>query len=79
VFLLYVFRRLKALRAIGRALPAESARRVRPLGWGLTAALAGTMAANLFYLTMIFYSFYAFLILALVAPAVFGRALAAPR
>jgi O-antigen ligase len=79
VFLLYVLRRLKALRAIGRALPADTARRVRPLGWGLTAALAGTMAANLFYLTMIFYSFYAFLILALVAPAVFGRALAAPR
>ena len=36
------------------------ARHVRPLAWGMTAALAGTMAANLFYLTMIFYSFYAF-------------------
>jgi hypothetical protein len=31
------------------------------------------MVANLFYLTMIFYSFYAFVILALAAPVVFGR------
>ena len=38
-----------------------------------TAALVGTMVANLFYLTMIFYSFYAFVILALAAPVVFGR------
>ncbi|MGE5689140.1 MAG: O-antigen ligase family protein [Pseudomonadota bacterium] len=77
VFLWYVFRRLRALRAIGRALPEASARRVRPLAWGLTAALAGTMAANLFYLTMIFYSFYAFVILALAAPPVFARRLQA--
>ena len=39
----------------------RSAARVRPLAWGLTAALAGTMAANVFYLTMQFYYFYAFL------------------
>ncbi|HSC91320.1 MAG TPA: O-antigen ligase family protein [Gaiellaceae bacterium] len=79
VFLWYVFRRLAALRAIGRALTAAgdpAARRVRPLAWGLTAALAGTMAANLFYLTMIFYSFYAFLIVALAAVPVFARRLA---
>ena len=37
------------------------------------AALVGTMVANLFYLTMIFYSFYAFVILALAAPVVFER------
>ena len=73
VFLWYVFRRLRALRALGRALPPDAARRVRPLAWGLTAALVGTMVANLFYLTMIFYSFYAFVILALAAPVVFGR------
>ena len=36
---------------------------MRPLAWGLTAALAGTMAANAFYLTMQFYYFYAFLAL----------------
>jgi hypothetical protein len=65
------------LRALGRALPPDAARRVRPLAWGLTAALVGTMVANLFYLTMIFYSFYAFLILALAAPPVFARRLSA--
>jgi hypothetical protein len=42
----------------------------------MTAALAGTMAANLFYLTMIFYYFYAFAILAVALPAVFARRLA---
>ena len=77
VFLWYVFRRLGELRGIGRVLPPESARHVRPLAWGMTAALVGTMVANLFYLTMIFYSFYAFVILALAAPVVFGRALGA--
>jgi O-antigen ligase len=78
VFLWWAFRRLAALRAIGRTLAVagdEAARRVRPLAWGLTAALVGTMVANLFYLTMIFYSFYAFLILVLVAPTVFARRL----
>jgi hypothetical protein len=31
------------------------------------------MAANVFYLTMQFYYFYAFLMLALAVPLVFGR------
>src|SRR2546429_1894821 len=56
VFLWYVFRRLKDARALGRLLAAARdpvAARVRPLAWGLTAALVGTMAANIFYLTMI--------------------------
>ena len=78
LFLRYVFVRLQAARAVGRALAAARdplAARVRPLAWGLTAALVGTMAANLFYLTMIFYYFYAFVILALAAPLVFGRRL----
>ena len=76
VFLRYVFVRLVAARRLGRYLDrigdAEGAR-VRPLAWGLTAALAGTMAANFFYLTMQFYYFYAFLALALALPVVFGR------
>jgi O-antigen ligase len=79
VFVGYLFRRLRAARGVGRALAAARdplAARVRPLAWGLTAALAGTLAANLFYLTMIFYYFYAFVILAVTAPVVFGRGLA---
>ena len=52
------------------------AARVRPLAWGLTAALAGTMAANIFYLTMQFYYFYAFAVMAVAVPIVFGRRLA---
>jgi hypothetical protein len=79
VFLWWLFARLGALRAVGRALAAQGdglAARVRPLAWGLTAALAGTLAANLFYLTMIFYYFFAFAMLAAAAAAVFGRRLA---
>jgi hypothetical protein len=74
VFLWYVFRRLRAARALGRALFAAGdalASRVRPLAWGMTAALAGTLAANAFYLTMQFYYFFAFLALALAVPLVF--------
>ena len=52
---------------------AALAARVRPLAWGMTAALAGTMAANLFYLTMQFYYFYAFAALVLALPLVFAR------
>jgi hypothetical protein len=39
----------------------------------MTAALAGTMAANLFYLTMQFYYFYVFAALAFALPVVFER------
>jgi O-antigen ligase len=81
VFLGYLFQRLAVGRAVGRALAAAgdtvAAARVRPLAWGLTAALVGTMAANAFYLTMSFYYFFVFAMLAIVAPAVFGRRLAA--
>jgi O-antigen ligase len=76
VFLRYLFARLHAARALGRRLAAEGiaiAARLRPLAWGMTAALAGTMAANLFYLTMQFYYFYAFAVLVLALPIVFGR------
>ena len=75
-FLYYLFRRLAAARRLGRALTAARdplAARVRPLAWGLTAALVGTMAANIFYLTMSFYYFYAFAALALALPLVFRR------
>jgi hypothetical protein len=79
LFLVYLFRRLGRGRAVGRALAAARdplAARVRPLAWGLTAALVGTMVANAFYLTMSFYYFFVFALLAIVPPAVFGRRLA---
>jgi O-Antigen ligase len=75
-FLIYVFMRLRVARQIGRAMTLAGdplGARVRPLAWGLTAALAGTLASNAFYLTMQFYYFYAFLALALAAPIVFGQ------
>ena len=77
VYLVYLFRRLGALRRIGRALAAAgdaAAARVRPLGWGLTAALVGTLVANVFYLTMQMYYFFVFAMLVLAAPVVFSRA-----
>jgi len=77
LFLRYLFARLHAARELGRSYAREGialARRVSPLAWGMTAALAGTMAANLFYLTMQFYYFYAFAALVLALPIVFARA-----
>jgi hypothetical protein len=76
LFLVYVFQRLGVARRIGRSLAAAGdpvAARVRPVAWGLTAALVGTIAANAFYLTMQFYYFYALALLALATPIVFGR------
>jgi O-Antigen ligase len=76
VFLRYVFMRLHAARRLGRLLDRlghEDGPRVRPLAYGMTAALVGTIAANFFYLTMQFYYFYAFLVFALALPVVFGR------
>ena len=76
LFLVWVFRRLHAARALGRALAATGdplASRVRPLAWGCTAALAGTLASNAFYLTMQFYYFYVFIALALSIPVVFSK------
>ena len=69
-FLIYIFKRLKRLRAIGRTLGSA---RIRPLAWGMTAALVGTIAANSFYLTMSFYYFFAFALLVLAAPIVFSK------
>ena len=78
LFLVYLFRRLGAARRIGRALAAAGdpiSARVRPVAWGLTAALVGTIAANAFYLTMQFYYFYALALMALATPVVFARRL----
>jgi O-antigen ligase len=78
-FILYVFSCLGSARELGRKLTAAGdpvAARVRPLAWGLTAGLVGTLAANAFYLTMTFFYFYVFLIFVLAVPAVFGRRLA---
>ena len=75
-FLYWVFRRLRAARALGRELTVARdplASRVRPLAWGCTAALVGTLASNFFYLTMQFYYFYAFMAIALAVPVVFAR------
>ena len=76
-FVLWLFRRLGAARRLGRALAAARdplAARVRPLAWGMTAALVATLVANLFYLTMTFYYFYVFATLAAALPVVFGTA-----
>ena len=76
-FVVWLFRRLGAARRIGRALSTAHdplAARVRPLAWGMTAALVATLVANFFYLTMTFYYFYVFATLAAALPVVFGRA-----
>ena len=75
LFLRYLFLRLRsASRELGGASLAEGRRSagVRPLAWGMTAALAALMAANFFYLTMQFYYFYAFAVLVLALPIVFA-------
>ena len=74
-FLVYLFARAAFARRLGRQLSAAgdlTGARVTPLAWGMTAALAGTMAANLFYLTMQFYYFYAFAVLVLALPIAFA-------
>ena len=76
VYLGYLVDRLGALRRLGRALSEagdRAAARVRPLAWGLTAALFGTMASNAFYLTMQMYYFFVFAMLIVAAPVVFAR------
>jgi O-antigen ligase len=76
-FLYWLFRRLGDARRLGRHLAAvgdRNAARLRPLAWGMTAALVGTLAANSFYLTMQFYYFYVFSALVLTLPVAFARA-----
>ena len=77
-FLVYLFLRTAYARRIGEALAVEGdsdAGIVTPLAWGMTAALAGTMLANVFYLTMSFYYFYVFVTLLLALPIVYGKKL----
>ncbi|HZB23510.1 MAG TPA: O-antigen ligase family protein [Gaiellaceae bacterium] len=62
LFLWWMFRRLREARRFDARL-----------AWGLTAALAATMAANVFYLTMQFYYFYAFAAFALALPLLTPR------
>ena len=60
-----------------RAWPRRATGRRRACGrssWGLTAALAGTLASNIFYLTMQMYYFTVFAALVVAAPVVFSRA-----
>jgi O-antigen ligase len=81
LFLWYVFRRLHAARELGRTLARRGeavSARVRPLSWGLTAALVATMVSNAFYLTMTFDYFYVFLLLVLATPLVFAERLRVP-
>jgi hypothetical protein len=80
VFLGYLAHRLRILHRIGGLLDRGSGasdRSVHPLAWGLTAALAGTLAANVFYLTMHMYYFFVFAMLVAAAPVVFSRRLRA--
>ena len=75
-FIWWLFKRLHAGHRLGKALAVMRdplAARVRPLAWGLTAAVLGVMAANAFYLTMQQAYFYALAMLALALPVVFGR------
>ena len=81
VFLLYVFRRLARGLQVGRVLVAAGdplTRLVRPLVWGMTAALVATIAANSFYLTMPFFYFFVLVMLAVALPSVFARPAALP-
>jgi O-antigen ligase len=81
-FLVYLFRRAALTRRIGRELAAVGdplAARIRPLGWGLTAAIVSTMVSNIFYLTMSFYYFYVLALLAIAAPTALAHHLAARR
>jgi hypothetical protein len=72
-FVVWIFRRLGEARRIGRALIAAGdplAARVRPVAWGMTAALVATLVSNFFYLTMTFYYFYVFATLAVTLAVV---------
>jgi O-antigen ligase len=76
VFLWWLFKRLGAARRLGQELAAAGdplAARLRPLSWGMTAALAGTLASNAFYLTIPFLYFSVFVMFALALPAVFAQ------
>jgi O-antigen ligase len=80
-FLIYLFARTHFARKLGRDLTLRGepdGARVTPLAWGMTAALVGTLFANIFYLTMSFYYFYVFVALLLALPIVYGYRPEAP-
>jgi hypothetical protein len=75
-FLFWVFLRLRHAHVIGRALARAGdplAARLRPLAWGWTAALVGTLASNAFYLTMSFFYFDVMLAFTLALVPVFAN------
>ena len=75
-WVLYLIVRLRLLHRIGRQLLAvgeSSGGLVRPLAFGLSAALVGTLVANVFYLTIQFYYFFVLALLTVSAPLVFAR------
>lgn len=81
-FVVYLFRRAGLTRRIGRSLAAAGdplAARIRPLGWGLAAALVSTLVSNVFYLTISFYYFYVLALLAIAAPTALAHHLGRPR
>ena len=81
-YLVYVLQRLGVARRLGLVLVRAGdtdAVLLRALAWGITAAVAGTMVANLFYLTMQMYYFTGLVALALAVPLLLARrARAAP-
>jgi O-antigen ligase len=75
-YLVYVFQRLGVARRLGTGLSAagdSGAVLLRALAWGITAAVVGTMAANLFYLTMQMYYFVGLVALGLALPLLLAR------
>ncbi|MEO9177182.1 MAG: O-antigen ligase family protein [Gaiellales bacterium] len=77
LFLIWLILRLVVLRRAARLLlrrgdPDEA--RAGPLADGLLAALLGTMAANVFYLTMQFYYFYALILVIVTAAELYAPA-----
>ena len=75
-YLVYVFQRLSVARGLGRSLVAAgdtAAVQLHSLAWGITAAVVGTLVANVFYLTMQMYYFTGLVVLALTVPLLLAR------
>ena len=64
---------LSMLLPFGLSAGEDAGRLVRPLAYGLTAALVGTLVANAFYLTIQFYYFFVLALFIVAAPLVFAR------
>ena len=75
-WIVYLMVRLHVLHCLGRRMLSageDAGRLVRPLAYGLTAALVGTLVANAFYLTIQFYYFFVLALFIVAAPLVFAR------